>query len=401
MNLEDTELSIQFYHYVDDIVGSEEVVKTRRRIFIALDNVLESANFTCISSGSKAEGLDLNGSDYDQMLWIMLRYFKTGVYSSSVEAWALLASLFYKCDRYMECIEILNYSLSKCTGDNILISLNNDIVEQSIFQDRKQTLGLFLACKHFILCEVIMIEPYNLLPRELAPLIKERIYRVIMFPPVVYMNVLQYLCLHHLGDNSGKVVALRDIELTVRERYHIRENEYYLTLANKCLSIAKNNVMENLQQTFISSGSKAEGLDIEGSDYDLMIVEKDIGVYESVHAVSSSLHGLTLLMATIHTKPGFTKLKVCKASEAYLQILYKWCETFQQELYISSDLYRKYRLPKRDTMIIHGPCVSSKNNLYDVAYSFHCMEWVKPAKQWINRSRWSKYCVLKEQNPRS
>lgn len=75
MNLEDTELSIQFYDYVDDIVGSEEVAKTRRRIFIALDNVLESANFTCISSGSKAEGLDLNGSDYDQMLWVCTRLY--------------------------------------------------------------------------------------------------------------------------------------------------------------------------------------------------------------------------------------------------------------------------------------------------------------------------------------
>ncbi|XP_052093522.1 uncharacterized protein LOC127729706 [Mytilus californianus] len=170
---------------------------------------------------------------------IILRYFKTGVYSSSVQAWALLASLFYKCDRYSECIQILNYSLSKCTPDNILISLNNDIVEQSIFQNLKQTVGLSLTCKYFIIRDVIMIEPYHLLPTELAPLINEKIDIVKLFPPVLYLNVLYYFCLHHLGDYSGKIVALRDLESTIRERYFIHESGSHLTLANKCLSIAK------------------------------------------------------------------------------------------------------------------------------------------------------------------
>lgn len=69
---------------------------------------------------------------------IMLRYFKTGVYSSSVQAWALLASFFfYKCGRYTECIQILNYSFSKCTPDKILISMTHHIEEQTIFSNIK------------------------------------------------------------------------------------------------------------------------------------------------------------------------------------------------------------------------------------------------------------------------
>lgn len=68
MNLEDKHLSLQFYNYLCDIVGSEEVVSNRRGIFNVKDIGENTANVTYISSGSKAEGLDLKGSDFDQMI---------------------------------------------------------------------------------------------------------------------------------------------------------------------------------------------------------------------------------------------------------------------------------------------------------------------------------------------
>ncbi|XP_063420577.1 uncharacterized protein LOC134705790 [Mytilus trossulus] len=178
--MEDRIVSPQLYNYICNIVGSKEVVKTRRTIFMASDCVLEDTKQTFISSGSRAEGLNIEGSDYDLMIvdkdigvyesWIyrsrctwpdneltpsiikygvlfvpvgfkgsvnddlewrisfsvaerqliysfshtqqyqiMLRYFYTVMYYSSVQAWALLASLFYKCGRYRECIYILHY----------------------------------------------------------------------------------------------------------------------------------------------------------------------------------------------------------------------------------------------------------------------------------------------------
>ncbi|XP_071142017.1 uncharacterized protein [Mytilus edulis] len=61
-------LSLQFYYYLCDIIGSEEVVRTRREIFSAKDIVDHKTLAACISSGSKAEGLDIKGSDYDQMI---------------------------------------------------------------------------------------------------------------------------------------------------------------------------------------------------------------------------------------------------------------------------------------------------------------------------------------------
>ena len=66
------DISVKLYKYMcDEVVGSEKVVNCRRQFF----NVLDDVNNDCgdnewrvISSGSKAEGLDLPGSDFDVML---------------------------------------------------------------------------------------------------------------------------------------------------------------------------------------------------------------------------------------------------------------------------------------------------------------------------------------------
>lgn len=84
--------------------------------------------------------------------------------------------------------------------------------------------------------------------------------------------------------------------------------------------LALDNVMEseNEGNTYISSGSKAEGLDLQGSDYDVMIVDKEVGVYESIHDVSYSTLGPNFIMDTNDTKPGYTKLRVHQTSERCL-----------------------------------------------------------------------------------
>lgn len=61
MNSEDKNLSLQFYNYLCNIVGSEEVVRSRRVILTVYDIVENSTITTFLSSGSKAEGIDLKG----------------------------------------------------------------------------------------------------------------------------------------------------------------------------------------------------------------------------------------------------------------------------------------------------------------------------------------------------
>ena len=64
------DVSVKLYKYVcDEVVGSEKVVSCRRQFFNVHDAVFNHCDYTwhVISSGSKAEGLNLPGSDFDVM----------------------------------------------------------------------------------------------------------------------------------------------------------------------------------------------------------------------------------------------------------------------------------------------------------------------------------------------
>jgi hypothetical protein len=65
------DVSIKLYKYMcDEVIGSEKVVNYRRQFFNVHDDVCNHFGdnaWHTISSGSKAEGLDLPGSDFDVM----------------------------------------------------------------------------------------------------------------------------------------------------------------------------------------------------------------------------------------------------------------------------------------------------------------------------------------------
>lgn len=150
----------------------------------------------------------------------------------------MLASLFYKHKRFHECIDVLNYGLSKCSPDKIKLHSDNSFSEQTIFRKMKDAIGLLSTCQHLLIESVQFHAPFCLLPVELTPVLKLFDEDFLMFPPVVYLKMLQFLCLHHLGDSRGKRNSLRELELTVRELYFI-ENESYFKIAKTCLHIAK------------------------------------------------------------------------------------------------------------------------------------------------------------------
>ncbi|XP_063406099.1 uncharacterized protein LOC134690056 [Mytilus trossulus] len=137
--------------------------------------------------------------------------------------------------------------------------------------------------------------------------------------------------------------------------------------------------------TFISTGSKAEGLNLKGSDYDRMGLHNFIRVYESLDEDQSISDEMPLIMDTNNTKPGFTKLKLVDKSYLDSDILSAWCETEGEETFISSKRVLERNLP--DEMVIHGPCVSTVDGEYDQAFCLKCEEWITPAQQWIHRSR--------------
>ncbi|XP_063409004.1 uncharacterized protein LOC134692481 [Mytilus trossulus] len=63
----DIEVSRTLYHCLCESIGTEEVVKLRRQYYASLDCFMERNDVVFISSGSKAEGLEM-GSDFDAML---------------------------------------------------------------------------------------------------------------------------------------------------------------------------------------------------------------------------------------------------------------------------------------------------------------------------------------------
>ncbi|XP_071142028.1 uncharacterized protein [Mytilus edulis] len=155
---------------------------------------------------------------------------------------------------------------------------------------------------------------------------------------------------------------------------------------------AKDIVDNTTSATLISSGSKAEGLDLKGSDFDNMIQLNFVRVYECLDDVHCDKN--KLVMETNDTKPGFTKLKLVDKSLLDFDIIQNFGEILGEEIYISSKRFREFFL--RDGMIIHGPCQSTSDGEFDNALCLRCEEWITLAQQWIQRSRatWPHYKLV-------
>ncbi|CAG2187998.1 EXOC3 [Mytilus edulis] len=121
-----------------------------------------------------------NKSVYEQYQ-ISLNCFKAGIHFNVTATWLLLASLYYKYRRFHECIDIINYSLSKCTPDKILLHLDKTFKDQTYFQQMRKSVGFLSTCKHLVVENVWFRPPFTLLPVELTPLIESvrKLYRCV------------------------------------------------------------------------------------------------------------------------------------------------------------------------------------------------------------------------------
>ncbi|CAC5364508.1 unnamed protein product [Mytilus coruscus] len=148
--------------------------------------------------------------------------------------------------------------------------------------------------------------------------------------------------------------------------------------------------------TQITSGSKGEGLHLEGSDLDVMFVISVFVVYESEKdAVQdcSWIHPIVLVMDNEDTQPCFTHLQVYTD---YKNIPYSIKQMLQQhrgQNLLSSQLYMSHNLRMAQNYIdpsinkIHGPCISDSNDQIDSAYCLKCDQWLALAQPWISRPR--------------
>ncbi|XP_071124015.1 uncharacterized protein [Mytilus edulis] len=152
---------------------------------------------------------------------------------------------------------------------------------------------------------------------------------------------------------------------------------------NTCrlMNTVRDNVQSDKQWTVITSGSFGEGLEMRGSDVDLVRVHKDIEVCENtnIHFNPATSY---FEMEMNDTHPGYTQLRLVYS---FFPIILQSCHRIRSEYYYSNSLHNQ-RFSKSLFSTFHGPCISDNNELYDIAFCLHCKSWITPANKWKTRS---------------
>ncbi|XP_052081001.1 uncharacterized protein LOC127718968 [Mytilus californianus] len=154
--------------------------------------------------------------------------------------------------------------------------------------------------------------------------------------------------------------------------------------------------MQNADIRIISSGSKAEGLDLPGSDLDLMFLSNEIVVYENVPDDDKDSY----LLDTENASVGFAFIKV---PQRYSNNI-KDTNTFNGFLLTNKYIKERfiYELAKdewfmgitRKVLNIQGPSISATFQGVvdaDLVQCHSCYDWPSVAKKWIFRSRFSNW----------
>ena len=136
----------------------------------------------------------------------------------------------------------------------------------------------------------------------------------------------------------------------------------------------------------ISSGSKAEGLNLPGSDFDVMCINKNIHVYEP-EDVLSNYHDLKTKPALVldfdNAVAGFTLLRIYDVRQWRKELI----DIYENGLFLSNSTWK--RVLNVADCEINGPCFSDILGIVDTAFSLKYTKWPSEAGQWIDRSRLS------------
>ncbi|XP_063416266.1 uncharacterized protein LOC134697909 [Mytilus trossulus] len=149
------------------------------------------------------------------------------------------------------------------------------------------------------------------------------------------------------------------------------------------MNAVKDRLTRNKIYTDITSGSFGEGLEMRGSDYDFMQVDKSIEVYVKKPPFKPNITYVS--MDTDDIKPCYSLLRLEHISDYYKPLHVPNCEELNGKYYLSSALF-KHGLLSSGYPKVHGPCLTNETGLLDLAASLHCKNWIAPALQWITRS---------------
>ncbi|XP_052069215.1 uncharacterized protein LOC127708384 [Mytilus californianus] len=148
----------------------------------------------------------------------------------------------------------------------------------------------------------------------------------------------------------------------------------------RIMNAVRDDFESNKKVTIITSGSFGEGLELRGSDIDIMHVDHGFEVCEDMKPRVTPNRTL-FSMVTDDVKPGFTQLKLEHCT--FLDAL-NCCKEYNGEYYLSSEIFKHHFL--FEGVCIHGPCISDEDDTIDLAICIHCKKWISSAVQWVTRS---------------
>jgi tetratricopeptide (TPR) repeat protein len=153
------------------------------------------------------------------------------------------------------------------------------------------------------------------------------------------------------------------------------------------LNAIGDNLYHNKGFKQLTSGSFGEGLEMKGSDLDIMFVFKGVYVYEDISSARVNSTDTCVAMEMKDTKLGFTRLRLlhCNSND-----ILKMCTKVGNDLYLSNQLCKsRYIGISKGIEEVHGPCLTDKDGLLDIAFTLHSRQWISIANQWVTRSNCS------------
>jgi hypothetical protein len=207
---------------------------------------------------------------------VIRRYHKhlhDGIKSDAVSGWLLYASFYYVLGQYNTTLKIIDYVLSRCTPDMIMLGKTNYTTDDIKYYKQNvccSTITLNDKMRLATICNVFYVNQSPLMPRELQPEVQDHIFEV---PPVVMSHCLRFLCYHHLHNIVNRQQSLRDLYLTIKEKYFIFEHELSnsLTILGVCNEIVGdketadrcyNNALQNEYHICSSVAKRKENLNM-------------------------------------------------------------------------------------------------------------------------------------------
>ncbi|CAC5388413.1 unnamed protein product [Mytilus coruscus] len=138
----------------------------------------------------------------------------------------------------------------------------------------------------------------------------------------------------------------------------------------------------------INSGSKSEGLELEGSDIDVMFLDREITVFEN-EAHCRNKKPNVFIMYTQDIKPGFTILKLSKSSFISNESkTFHYLDIWGKDIVLSNVRVKQFLKSKnKDFDFVHGPCITNKDYTRDYAFCFRCPTWIGQARKLRGKSR--------------